>query len=379
MKTALEPHSTRTFAIATILFFLAAFVGGHAAWPEKGPYLIYEGQPSEMVVLWQTRETEHCTISWGEDERFLHGSRTCHEYSEHLYRETLTGLTPNTLYMYRITYGDSESVSSFRSASTDDSTDLRFLAWTDTQWVDNNAVGRPGTGSCMYSSMAATLRDELRSDPALQTFVLHGGDWVGGPTEEVWRAFFRKTSARSLLSQVPMLGCIGNHDVGYTFTGDTFTKYWPYPFVEDHYWSFDCGPAHFVILDQYTDAFLATGTDDAQIEWLADDLRTHDRTWTIAVFHNPLCESGSPDCEEAYRALFPTLQEGNVDVLYAGHWHSYHAFELGGIMQIIGGTASTNEAGADLVYSVFDISGDLMRIETKHQNGDVVDIVEVHH
>lgn len=336
-----------------------------AAWPEKGPYLIFEGNPAEMVVLWQTRTVQECSILWGTDETCSDGSMSCTEYGDdHQYRVTLSGLQPDTLYHYCVTFGDSEVRSTFRSAPSPDATEVRFLAWTDTQDVEDE-----------YSSMASSVRREIQLDPTVQTLMLHGGDWVGFALEEIWARFFRKPSARYVLAQVPMLGCLGNHDVGYEgVTGDTFAKYWPYPYVDDHYWSFDYGPVHFVILDLYTDKFLSAGTDQAQLAWLADDLKSHDRPWTVAVFHNPLCETGSVDCEEAYDALYPVLSCGNVDVLYTGHWHQYLVMDFGDIVQIVGGTAGS---GGELVYTVFDVSADRIRIDTKWGNGKIMDTVEV--
>jgi hypothetical protein len=369
-------RSCRRWVVLTWLSLLLLSLCAQAAWPEKGPYLIYEGNPTEMVVLWQTRTIQQCSISWGIDEACSDGSILCTEYGDdHQYRVTLTDLLPDTLYFYHVTFGTSETRSTFRSAPSPDTTRLRLLAWTDTQWVDDYVVGKPGTGSCMYSSMASSIRDEIEADPTLQSVVLHGGDWVGGPLEEIWAAFFRKPSARYVLAQVPMQGCIGNHDVGYErLAGDTFAKYWSYPFVDDHYWSFDYGPVHFVILDLYTDTFLGNGTDERQLTWLTEDLRSHNRPWTVAIFHNPLCESGSGSCGAAYNALYPILSKGNVDVLYTGHWHKYYVHEFGNIIQIVGGTAS---GGGDLVYSLFDFSGDTLRIETKWGNGKIMDVVEV--
>jgi predicted phosphodiesterase len=351
-------------ALAFLVVCLLAF-GVAAAWPNKGPYLIYEGNPDEMVVLWQTRTTQTCSIEWGTDDTCADGSMRCDEVGEdHQYRVTLTDLDPDTVYHYCIVFGDDDVQSRFRTAPRQEADEVRFLAWTDTQDVDS-----------IYSSMASSIRQEMQADPTLQTLVLHGGDWVGFTAEEMWAQFFRKTSARYVLAQVPMQGCIGNHDVGYArIGGDTFAKYWSYPFVDDHYWSFDYGPVHFVILDLYTAAFLAEGTDKEQLEWLAEDLRSHDRPWTVAVFHNPLCEEGSIDCEEAYNALYPTLHGGNVDVLYTGHWHKYYAMDFDGMIQVVGGAAGT--AGVN-VYAVFDVTSERIRIDTKWSNGEIMDSVEI--
>jgi hypothetical protein len=42
----------------------------------------------------------------------------------------------------------------------------------------------------------------------------------------------------------PIQDCMGNHED----EGLLFEKYWPYPFVEDRYWSFNYGPVHVVVV-----------------------------------------------------------------------------------------------------------------------------------
>ncbi len=90
-----------------------------------------------------------------------------------------------------------------------------------------------------------------------------------------------------------------------------------------------------------------------------------------------MCDGGSVDCQETYDALYPTFQQGHVNVVNTGHWHAYQVAEFGDIAQIAGGTASGG--GPDIVYSLFDIDGNTMRIETKLGSGEPIDVVEVEH
>ncbi|MBK9777871.1 MAG: hypothetical protein IPP62_16200 [bacterium] len=59
---------------------------------------------------------------------------------------------------------------------------------------------------------------------------------------------------------VPFQARMGNHEG----LGILFQKYLPYPFVNGRYWSYDYGPAHFTVVDQYVNYAPAS----VQYEWI---------------------------------------------------------------------------------------------------------------
>ena len=120
-------------------------------------------------------------------------------------------------------------------------------------------------------------------DPACQTFILHVGDWVSGNTEKDWAAeFFNRSFTNNITMQanLPIAGCRGNHEGKAT----VFAEYWPYPYAGNGlYWSFDYGPAHVAIVDEYTSYSRGSG----QLRWLEQDLRNSTKKWKFIVMHEP--------------------------------------------------------------------------------------------
>ncbi|MHC4645730.1 MAG: metallophosphoesterase family protein [Planctomycetota bacterium] len=211
----------------------------------KGPYLIYPGDNSEMMVLWQLSTTQTCTLEWGHDASYSGGSVATTEYgSDHQHKHTITSLTPSTKYYYRMTAETEQHTGSFRSAPPASARSVKFLAYGDTRTnvFDHDMVD---------AAMVATFED----DPNYQTFTTLSGDWVNdGEQETDWTNEFFNPAAlntRCLQANLPINGCIGNHEYEDSTTPRTyFDKYWPYPYVDGFYWSFDYGPVHITIIDQ---------------------------------------------------------------------------------------------------------------------------------
>ena len=106
-------------------------------WPKKGPYLLFNGDPTEMVILWQLPYSEQCRITWrAEGSSALTGSASVMEYgTDHQYKATMTGLKPGDRYRYEIFYGEHSFTCTFFAAPDPASGEVRFLGWADTQWA----------------------------------------------------------------------------------------------------------------------------------------------------------------------------------------------------------------------------------------------------
>lgn len=100
----------------------------------KGPYLLYNGNNTEMQVLWQLDAAATSIIQWGEDTSYSLGREQTTEYGDdHQHTFTITNLSPAKKYFYRVIAGADSLVGSFRTAPPFDATDLKFIAYGDTR------------------------------------------------------------------------------------------------------------------------------------------------------------------------------------------------------------------------------------------------------
>jgi len=186
----------------------------------KGPYLMYQGNNTQMTVLWQLDGSVTCTLAWGLDTTYSTGSTQTTEYGgdrQHAY--TITGLTPGIKYYYKLTVEAGVTTGSFQTAPAASATSVKLFAYGDTRT-------NPGD----HSTVCAGMNSVIVGDPAYQTMLLHVGDWVESNAELNWtNEYFNRSYPAALQTQasLPIQGCMGNHES----TGTVYTKYWPYPYV----------------------------------------------------------------------------------------------------------------------------------------------------
>ncbi len=86
-------------------------------------------------------------------------------------------------------------------------------------------------------------------------------------------------------------------------------------------YSFDNGPAHFVVLNVNPKMNL---DDPTFRRWLNDDLRNAKGKWKIVCFHMPGFHSSIKHyTEQQVRPLAPLFEEAGVTMTFAGHVHNY--------------------------------------------------------
>jgi hypothetical protein len=121
---------------------------------------------------------------------------------------------------------------------------------------------------------------------------------------------------REMMACLPYQACMGNHEQD----GLLFTKYFPYPYVANRYWSFDYGPVHFAVVDQY----VPYGPGSAQLTWLENDLASTDKPWKIVYLHEPGWSAGGHgNNTNVQNYIHPLLVEHAPTLLFAGHNHYY--------------------------------------------------------
>ena len=307
---------------------LAAGCAGSPARTElrKGPYLVYPGEPTTMQVLWQARSTGTATVAWGPGpDCGLDSLRTTELGPDHLHSCTLTGLVPGRLYHYRVTFNGTAFADSFRAAPPDTATRLEFLVYGDSR-----------SDTAAHDEVAARMLAAVDADPRLRTLVISVGDIVSnGDSEEDWdRELFapEMRHIRRMLAELPFQAVRGNHERSARLMG----KYFPYRWVDSCYWSFDYGPAHFVVLDQYVDCTAGS----PQYRWLAGDLAATDRPWRFVVLHAPGWSAGGGhgNNEVVQQHLQPLFVRYGVSLVFGGHNHYYARAAVDGVQHLtVGG------------------------------------------
>jgi hypothetical protein len=145
-------------------------------------------------------------------------------------------------------------------------------------------------------------------------FVIHGGDMVddGGILTQ-WSSWLKLMMP--LMQNSTVYGVLGNHEKN----SDRYYEIFAHPNNEKWY-SFDYGPCHYIILNQYKP--LGPGT--SQYEWLENDLTTTSALFRIGCFHERIyCKGGhSPriDIREIWEPLFIKY---NVRLVVQSHCHFY--------------------------------------------------------
>ena len=329
-------------------FVLVHFVAANAA-VEKGPYLIYDGVNTEMTVLWQLDNLQSCTIKWGENTSYLKGTGLTVEYgSDHQHIYKITNLSPSTKYFYQVICNlDNVGIGSFHTAPLDNADSVKFMVYGDTRSypVDHDAVNK---------QMITTYSN----DHDYQTLTIHVGDWVGnGDDEDNWTSQFFDPSylnTHEFQANMPINGCKGNHER----SGNLFKKYFPYLYEPSgFYWSFDYGPAHIVIIDQYVDY----SPDSEQYKWLINDLASTNKEWKFLVFHEPGWSAGGhSNNTEVQDYIQPLCLTYGVDVVFAGHNHYYARAVVDGVQHI-----TTGGGGAPL-YSPNPSNGNILEVAESH-------------
>jgi hypothetical protein len=343
----------------------------------KCPYLIYNGNESEMQVLWQTYSTDTCQIDWGTDTLYNLGNAQTFEYgTDHQHTYTISNLTPSTKYFYRVNVNQEVHTGTFRSAPDSNATNFDFFAYGDTR-------SNPGIHDQVTSAMISAYNNQ----PDLQSVVIFAGDFVyNGSSESYWdNELFNHSyqNIQEMLATAPYQSCIGNHEG----SGALFVKYFPYPFVAGRYWSFDYGPAHFAIIDQFT----SYGPGSAQLTWLQNDLASTNKPWKFICLHEPGWSAGGghENNTSVQNYIQPLCVQYGVQILFAGHNHYYARAVVNNIQHITtgGGGAPLYQPNLNYPYIVagasayhfckIEINNETLHFTAIKSSGEIIDTFSI--
>jgi len=345
----------------------------------KSPYLLYTGNNNEMLLIWQLKNTYTTTLSWGKDIYCTDGTKTVNEYgNSHQYKTILTDLLPNTKYYYKIVI-DSNNIhrGSFKTGKTNTDTKVSFYAYGDTRSQPEK-----------QDLVAKKIMEFVANDSESQSFIVSSGDLVSnGDSEGIWDSEFfdpQYINIQHMLKNLPYLAAVGNHEGN----GLLFGKYFPYPlYVSNrYYYSFDYGPVHFTIIDQFADYSIGS----TQYNWIKNDLENSNKKWKIVLLHKPGWSAGGHSNNSNVQNRIQQLCVTNgVAMVIAGHNHYYARAIVNGVQHITtgGGGAplytpnpnAENIVKVDLSYHFIkiEIDGNTLHFSAIRADGSTIETFDI--
>jgi hypothetical protein len=292
-----------------------------------GPYLGHT-TPNTALISWVTDAAVTGKVRFSRDTSYAYEATAVRNIFDGKYWHvaTIGSLQADTTYRYRIYNNDVDVTPwpevTFTTAPGPSGSRFDFVVLGD---------GRPGTAHAPPSSAAQNLAAEM----ALHSFDLglHTGDIVysggvcSGSTsgwDQYLRAYLGLYSHS--IGRTPFYPAMGNHEVYDGACGyQSYTSVYHLPRnapggLEEQFYSFDWGNAHFVSLD--CNQSLHRGS--LQYQWLLNDLQYNDQPWTFVFLHYPVYSSGYHGSDPLLQEKLPPLFETyGVDVVFSGHDHHY--------------------------------------------------------
>lgn len=305
-----------------------------------------------------------------------------------------TGLTPDTLYAYRV--GDGQIWSEwchFRTAKRE-SAPFSFIYFGDAQ-------------NQIKSLWSRVIRQAYSNLPDA-SFMLHAGDLVNVPHSDLeWSEWFE--AGGWLNCSTPSIATPGNHE----YRDGKLSPQWrphfafphngpAFPGLEETVYYLDYQGVRFISLD--TEAMVDAGGPAvavAQARWLDEVLKTNPHRWTIVTHHRPMFSARASRTNSFLLNYYikPLYEKYGVDLVLQGHDHSYARGEnlsLGGrvlgrhgvpmyVVSVSG--PKMYPGGADWpersltgtqLYQLVTVDGDRLRFEAYTATGELFDAFELH-
>ena len=197
----------------------------------------------------------------------------------------------------------------------------------------------PDSQSSDYSDWEKLAQNAAARNPNASFFINMGDIVDNGEDRTQWQAWFH--GVRGIIDRIPFVPVMGNHET-YDLKWEVrlpeaYLRYFAVPDNGSrefgrYYYSFDYGPAHFVVLNtqwEETEEF-KQGLLEEQVRWLQEDAARSKRKWSIALLHKdvlqyrihnrPERQEGISDAGEAFMPLFDEL---GMDLVLTAHLHTY--------------------------------------------------------
>lgn len=244
----------------------------------------------------------------------------------HYHSVLFKGLTPNTLYAYRVGGADGKWSEWFQVRTAPESGPVSFLYLGDAQ----NGI---------LSHWSRAIRAAYAAAPDAR-FIIHAGDLVDNASRDYeWAQWFKAVGF--IHGMVPAIPVAGNHEyfrpgVDPADSRRLLSIVWrpqfylpetdglPETLRETVYRVRYGADIEVFVLDTQGGALAE------QAAWLDKALTASTARWRIATFHHPIFSSGRDrDNKERREILLPVLRKHSVDLVLQGHDHTYARGAIG--------------------------------------------------
>ena len=321
----------------------------------RGP-IVESTTTTDTKIAWQTLKPTTSVVEYGLTTSL--GKRIESEMltTDHVLQ--LIDLEPSATYHYRVG-GIAGEIPRFSKTTS-------FKTLKPSGPVRLMLLGDSGSGNLLQHKFAKVIRDNQPDA------ILYAGDIIydfkSGPPN--YYPDFRHFSVyKKHMKSVPYFTAIGNHelyhgDAAYLNAFHLPTNNLPtlglkppnldYPFSgTEHFYSFDVGDAHVSVLYNPWYAHHNFSKDTNQLHWLTNDLATTSKPWKLLLGHFPVASSAShgysdydgnalPDTIDFGNTIYPIVAKYGVDLMLAGHSHSFEKFNpINGMISVVCGSSSS--------------------------------------
>ena len=286
-----------------------------------------DNSEADAVIEYRLEGAEKSQTIGATDKAFTDDGSTTY-----IHEATLTGLTPNTKYEYRVGYGTDRRSDWYR-LETAGASIYDVLIYPDSQSGD-------------YSQWEEIVKSSALRNPRTALYISMGDLVDNGEHAYQWRTWLN--SIKPLSANVPLATTLGNHEM-YTLDWKmrepyAYLNYFAVPpngneTFNRRYYSYDFGDVHYVVLDtmlyesNHEDNHDTHHPDlyDVQVQWLRQDLMANTKKWTVVLMHRDPFQYAF-DRSGVNRAVgfddegvlfMPIFDEFNVDLVLSAHLHSY--------------------------------------------------------